>query len=791
MNDYKTDYGYFDKNGKEYVITRPDTPKPWVNIICPEKFGTVISQSGGGYSWLEHSKLNRITKWQQDLLKDNIGKYLFLKDKENDNIWSPTWQPVKSEYEYYRCIHGLGYTKFKYRAFGINAEVLIYIPEKDNIEICKVTIANESSKQRNLELISYVEWCLDAASSVEYRELHDLFIETKTTPNGEIKAGKRVWSVENELGQFFNRSWEYTAFHTGNPRADKYSVDRREFIGRYNSLQNPGLNGFEELPEKEKTDKWKEPIASLVWEVSLKPGEKKSFELFLGVENRQENIKDTVKKYKTNTDIYFDKTVQYWEETLDGSFVETPDSGYNYMMNYWLKYQAVSARLNGRNGYYQAGGAFGFRDQLQDSQIYFKLEPKKSRQRILEHASRQFTDGAVQHWWHPISDKGLRNDISDNLLWLPFICHRYIMETGDLGILDEKVSFVDDREKKETLRVHCEMAIQRSLSRKSKRGLPLIGEGDWNDGLSAVGWFGKGESIWLGHFLIGILRRWSSLEKRLGDKEKSENYEKNMDELIDTVNKYGWEEDRYIRATTDNGKKLGSKTSKFGKLFLNANTWAVLNGVANDEKISIIQETINKELYREYGPILFYPAYKEVDPEIGYLTRYAPGTRENGGLYFHAACWALAAECERGRNKVVGELIESFLPPNRGKEPEKYFCEPYVLPGNVDGPDSPNFGRGGFTWYTGSAAWLFTVGWDWVLGLKPVYNGIEINPCLPDKWKKVKGYRKFRRKRIEFSIENTGGKKVKVKANGKILDSNIIKYEDYKDESKIILEIKK
>ncbi len=787
MNDYKSKYGYFRNNGSEYVITRPDTPRPWVNVICPNEYGTVISQAGGGYSWLTHAKMNRVTRWQQDLLTDRNGKYIFIRDSESKKIWSATWMPIKAEYTSYNCIHGMGYTVFENQTNDIESRLTVFVPPEDKLEIWKVEIINKSDRPRKLEVINYLEWCAGASDSIIHRELHDLFVETTVLEEKDILATKRVWSINRKNSQFFNHAWDYTAYLSGNPGPDKYCVDRRQFIGNYGDLKEPALKGFNEFTG-EKNDRWNESIGSMLWNMELAPGESREIELIIGLEEDEKEISNKKTKYFNNTSKYLEDTKLHWNELLGKTYVETPDNAVNYMMNYWLKYQAISARISGRTGYYQAGGAFGYRDQLQDSQIYFKLMPEKARARILAHASRQFKDGAVQHWWHPITNTGLRNKISDNLLWLPFITYRYLMETLDYEVLNEKTPYLDEGE--DTVRVHCEKAIERVWGRKSERGLPYIGEGDWNDGLSAVGHYGKGESVWLAHFLVGILKKWTELESHIGDNEKSAVYKNNASVLTDIINDIGWDGQWYFRATTDEGTVLGSKDAETGKIFLNAQTWSILNGIVPDERLESVQKAMESHLYREYGPVLFYPAYNKCDSSIGYLTRYAPGARENGGLYFHAACWAVAAECEMKRPDKVKYLLDSFLPPKRGMDPDHYCCEPYVLPGNVDGPDSPNFGKGGWTWYTGSASWLYTVGWDWIIGFKPVEEGFEILPCLPVEWNEVKGFRHFRDKKIEFVISNSGSGTVEVTANGQKLNDNILKIGDYKDSAEIKLEIK-
>lgn len=805
--NYKTKYGYFSKDGKEYVITRPDTPRPWVNVICPDKYGVIVSQVGGGYSWCEHAQLNRITHWSQDLLRDCSGKYLFLLDLETNKFWSVTWMPVKTKFQFYNCIHGIGYTKFINKTAGIRAEMTIFVPPHDKLEIWKITLKNETGRKRKIRIISYIEWCLGVASNIERRELHKLFIETMVTEKREILAKKRVWDVINKKGQFFNQSWDYTAYHCGNPSPSKYCINREEFIGKFGDINQPRMKGFKKFQKKEIINKWDESIASLTWDLEIAPYGEKEIEILLGVEKNLFSIRKIKKKYLNKTESFFEETLNYWENLLSKTNMQTPDSGFNYLMNYWLKYQAISGRLLGRTSYYQPGGAVGFRDQLQDCQIYFKLKPQKAKERILINASKQYKDGSVQHWWHPVIEEGFRNKISDNLLWLPFIVEKYIRETGDLKILKEKIPFIDGgianhlsvcgshaqasktSSHGASILAHCEKAIERVCKRRGKRRLPLIGEGDWNDGLSTVGWNGKGESVWLGHFLYGILKSWADLFRVLHYINKAEEYQKKAEELKRAINKYGWDGKWYIRAFCDDGTPLGSKKCKEGKIFLNAQTWAVINRIAPPKRIKIMHKMVEKYLYRKYGPVLFYPAYKKSNPDIGYLTRYAPGTRENGGLYFHAACWALIAECVLKRKENVEILLKKMLPPNRSLEPEIYFAEPYVLPGNVDGPQSPHFGRGGWSWYTGSAAWFFEAGWNWIIGFKPEYEGIKFSPCLPKKWDEVCGHRFFRGVKVRFLIRNTGRKKIQVFFEGKVLKTNVLKYEALRGKREVFVEI--
>ncbi|MFN3134617.1 MAG: GH36-type glycosyl hydrolase domain-containing protein, partial [Candidatus Kryptonium sp.] len=496
-------------------------------------------------------------------------------------------------------------------------------------------------------------------------------------------------------------------------------------------------------------------IASLGVNTLLEPGEEKEIIFTLGaIIEDFESAEELIKKYKSiqQVNIELDKVKSKWKEIVDVLYVQTPDESLNVMVNAWLKYQTISGRLWGRSAYYQIGGAYGFRDQLQDSLLFLYIDPEKTKQQIILHAKHQFKNGIVYHWWHPITEQGLVNEISDNRLWLPFTVIKYIEETGDLSILDEPVPFVDDPNPV-TLYEHCIRAIDLSLSKFSARGLPLIGAGDWNDGLNAVGLDGKGESIWLAHFLYKILIDFSEIAEMKNDKEKRESYREKAKKLKQAINEIAWEEEWYFRATKDNGEKIGSKDNEFGKIFLNAQTWAIIAGVADSEKSHIAMNSVEKYLECEIGPLLLYPAYKKPDPYIGYLTRYAPGMRENGGVYTHAATWCIIAEALLKRNHQAYRLLSKINPANPNKDIDRYCAEPYVTSGNIEGPESPFFGRAGWTWYTGSSAWLLRAVVDYILGIRATFKGLYIDPCIPAHWKSFTLKRIFRKAVYLIQVE--------------------------------------
>jgi cellobiose phosphorylase len=739
----------------------------------------VVSQSGSGYSWRTHASLNRITRWEQDLIKDEWGKYIYIKDNENDEFWSPSWKPICKKPQEFKVRYGQGYSIFETKNFDIKTELTMFVAKDDPIEIWKLKIQNLSNRKRKLSLFTYLEWCLGAAPDW-HREFHKTFIETSLNEKLNcILAEKRMWEIPNEKGQNWNKEWEYVAFHSVNENISGAEGSKEQFLGMYNNITNPkavitgNISGA--------FGKWEDSIASLKNDISLEPGEEKTLVYLLGALKKggeDKNLKKIIEKYSDlkNVDEELNRVNQMWGEMFSSFQVETPEKGFDFLINRWLKYQAISGRMWGRTAYYQTGGAFGFRDQLQDSQIFLYIDPEKTKNQIKLHARHQFNDGSVLHWWHPISKIGHKNNISDNRLWLAYITIKYLKETNDYEFLNEKIPYLDGGEG--GLYEHCVKAINYNLNKLSERGLPLIGDGDWNDGMNAVGTQGKGESIWLGHFLYGILTDFSKVCEKMKDEVNKNKFLTEAKQLKENINKYGWDGQWYIRAFKDNDDPIGSKMCEEGKIFLNAQIWAIINETATEERKTLAYQSAKKYLFKDYGPLLFHPAYKTPDSNVGYLSRYAPGVRENGGLYTHAGTWAILA-ASKMKDPDTYKIYKSFMPVYRGLEPDKYLVEPYVTPGNVDGSDSPYFGRGGWTWYSGSAAWYFIVGVEGILGLKPDWNGLIIEPLLPEEWKEVQVKRHFRGKVLNISYKKSSEKKILV--NGKKLEGNVLNPEDFKE----------
>jgi len=741
LKSFKTQYGYFSQDGREYVITTPRTPRPWINVISNGDYGITVSQTGSGYSWRTHAQLNRITRWEQDLIKDEWGKYIYLRD-EKGHVWSAGWKPVCHEPDDYVCRHGIGYSVIESSNFGVNTTLLMFVPNDEPLEIWKLTLRNKTKKLKRLDLFSFFEWGLGQAPDW-HREFHKSFIETSYEARlYALFATKRLWEIPTERGHW-NTEWGYVAFHSCNVRPVAFDTDKETFLGMYGNQRLP--EAVRENKLKKRTGNWLDHIASLQLSITLEPQEEKTICFTLGATEFKDEAAGLIKKYRSpqEVDVALENVRQRWDNLLGTVEIDTPDDATNIMLNTWLKYQAISGRLWARTAYYQTGGAFGFRDQLQDSQIFLPIDATQTKKQILLHARHQFKDGSVYHWWHPISESGLQNKISDNLLWLPFVVNSYLNETNDFTILESREPFVDEANAA-SLYEHCLRAINKALERFSPRGLPLIGAGDWNDGLSAVGLDMQGESVWLAHFIHRILHDFAAIAETYGAVTQAQNYRNRAQHLKEKINSLAWDGEWYYRATKDNGERIGSRQNLEGKIYLNAQIWAVIAEVADRARAEKVMNAVEKNLEYKAGPILLYPGYKTPDKFIGYLSRYAAGMRENGGVYTHAATWAVIAEALLGRGENAFRMFSKINPINRGKKPDEYCAEPYVTPGNIEGPDSKFYGRGGWTWYTGSAGWLFKVGLEWILGIRPTFAGLVVDPCIPAAWKEFKVRRHFR-----------------------------------------------
>ncbi len=776
MKKFETKYGYFSEDGNEYIIKTPKTPKPWINVISNGRYGLTISQAGGGFSWLDHSEFNRLNRWHQDLVQDNWGKYIYFKDEDSGEVWNPAWLPARTELDEYQCIHGFGYTCFISEYKGLRSILTIFVTMDSPLEIWDIRLEDKSGKDRNVSIITYFEWCLGSSSDY-HREFHKTFIHTRMdqTRNTAL-AEKRIWDITMGDRGHWNTKYPYIGFLSASVSIADYEFDKDSFIGQFGTLQSPAAVSNGKMQRR--AGNFCDAVAGTKINLEIKANQTLRFHYLLGLAQDLSELDVMQAKYgdAVSVDDALGKVREYWQKVLSTTEVETPDESLNLLLNKWLKYQAIAGRLWARTAYYQQSGAYGFRDQLQDSLIFLSINPKLTEQQIRLHAEHQFKDGHVLHWWHPITETGMDSNFSDDFLWLPFVTLNYLEETDRLEFLKEKVRYYDDS-KGATILEHCIQAVDFALGRMSPRGVPLIGSGDWNDGLSAIGIEMKGESFWIVHFLNYILTRFADVLERILNDVKAKHYRAEAARLREKLLEFGWDGDWFIRATKDNGENIGSHVNKEGQIFLNAQTWSIIADSAPAEYRQKAMKAVENRLMKDNGPILLYPAYSEPDKYIGYLSRYAAGARENGGVYTHAATWAIWAFAKIGRDRQAFQTFEGINPIRNGMDPDRYKGEPYVTSGNIDGPDSQNYGRGAWTWYTGSAAWLQKCTLEWILGIRSVREGLLIDPHIPVEWKSYTVKRLFRDTTYEIVIKNESGKAGKIKrliVDGKEISGNII-----------------
>ncbi len=765
-------YGYFSNDGKEFIITTYDLPRPWVNILSNGRYGVILSHTGGGFSWYIDCNLNRVTKWSQNVFEDLDGRYIYLKDLENGKYWSPTYKPTIRKLDEYVCRHGLGYTVIQSLYEDIESTITFFVPREDPLEVWIVKIKNRTDRTRKLELYTYLEWWLGTIYDID-RQFHSLFYDLWVKDN-IMFVTKTFWTG---FDGSWNRSWDYVAFLSSSIAPESFEGSKEKFIGAGRSLKNPVCVKTGTCHKT--SGRGFEPAGVFKYLIPLKPHEEKTFTIFIGVSEDEKEVYRYAKKYSDLREALkeLEHVKEWWDKLLSKVTVETPDKFINFLVNYWYKYQTISSRILSRVSYYQQAAAYGFRDQLQDVLTLLLVDYNWAKKQILKHARHQFSDGSVLHGWHEINDKGMKSKHADTPLWLAFITINYIKETGDYSILDENVPFYDGGVA--TLFTHIKLAIDRSLRNLSKRGLPLFLGGDWNDGFNAIGFVGNGgaESSWMAEFLYLVLREFSQLCRLIGKDKEASFYEEKARDLKRKFNEICWDGEWYVRGFRDNGEPIGSSRNSEGKIFLNAQSWAVISGIAPLKKALKAIRAAEKLLDTEYGPALFLPAYKTPDKTLGYITRYAPGAKENGGIFMHAVTWMIIAECLLKRNRKAYNIYKKTCPAYRGLKVNKTKTEPYVTSEWISGPDSVSFGEGWNSWLTGSAAWSLRAVVDYILGIRPTYNGLLIDPCIPSSWSGFKIRRYFRGSVYEIDVKKTNkyAKRVKaVKVDGTEIQSNIV-----------------
>ena len=779
--------GGFSKDGKEYIINtdqRNFTPMPWVNVIANPHFGTVVSESGQAYTWVENAHEFRLTPWNNDPVSDSAGEIFYLRDEESGQFWSPTSLPCRGKSNYLTR-HGFGYSIFEHSEDGIQSHMQVYLDTEDSVKFTVLRIRNLSNRTRKLSATGYMEWVLG-----DLRSKSAMHILTEVDPKTGALFAKNPYNKE------FN---DRVCFFDINDLARTLTGDRTEFIGRNGSLANP--DAMSKIRLSGKTGPGLDPCGALQVIFELAEEQEHEIIFLLGTSNNMGGATNLIHKFRAPgaAATALEKVRTYWQKTLGTVQFETPDASLNLLGNGWLMYQTLACRFRARSGYYQSGGAFGFRDQLQDALAIIHTDPPLVRDHILLGASRQFKEGDVQHWWHPPTGRGVRTRCSDDFLWLPFATCRYVVFTGDRKILDEQVHFIEGRPLNpeeesyydlatrshitSSLYDHCVRAIKHALQ-FGIHGLPLMGSGDWNDGMDKVGQHGKGESVWLGFFLYEILIKFSELARTNEDIPFAEQCQAEAARLTACIEQTAWDGEWYRRAYFDDGTPLGSKSNEECRIDSISQSWSVLSGAGDKTRSRIAMEAAYKYLVRKDKSLiqLLDPPFDKSELNPGYIKGYVPGVRENGGQYTHAAIWLVMAFAALKNNQRTWELFSMINPVNLGNTPEKiavYKVEPYVVAADVYSI-SLHSGRGGWTWYTGSAGWMYRLIVESLFGIIREADTLRLEPCIPKEWDSFSVNYKYQETfyRIKFLQTTAAKESIIVKLDGVELPGNVISLVD-------------
>ncbi len=797
----KNKYGYFTDDGREFVITNPRTPRPWFNYMWNENYAGLISHTGGGFSYMETPRDNRLTRMRYNCLPwDRPGRYVIVKDTESGKYWSLSWAPtIDKKYDHYECRHGQGYTKIIVQKNKIHSEITYFVPTDLNGEIWRVKLINLSNKKRKLEIYSFTELMMgnalnDIINQPNDKHFTEIYFDKK---NETLVCTRRYWVLNKKVTVAQpNIDWKYNLLFTTSLPVTGFDGSLDNFIGKWRSEANPESVETSKMKNTEITAG--DPVAALQSIISLEKNTEMDFAVIMAVVPKDENlfVSKKLKELKSiqTIDKKFDELKNYWTKSLNSFKVNSPDKKFNLSLNVWNQYQAAVTFDMARNsGYYHGGLLFGtgIRDQFQDILGMVISHPQRVRKRLINALRFQFKDGSTLHNYFKITEWGEKTNHSDTPLWIPFGIVEYLNETADFSLLDEIVNFYDEGEA--TVYDHLKLAVDFAISTCTERGLPKIMNGDWNDTLDHIGPQGKGETVWGAFFLGYIIRKTYELLEYRNDLAVLERWKDKYEQLRTVIDENCWDGNWYLRAFRDDGSEVGSHKHKQGKIFINAQSWSVISGLAPKEKTNSAMKSAKKFLTTPYGMQIVFPSYTQVEDNTGLISRCVPGKKENGAVFNHASSWFVLASILNNDIEFAYETYSKMLPTNSSRNIDKYEVEPYVFAEYITSPDHETENQASHSWLTGTAVWMLRIGMDQICGFKTSLKGMTIDPHIPKTWKQFEAQRVFRGKQIKLRVENPNSKNSGVKSievNGEKLRTNFFDPAYYADEEikiKVIL----
>ena len=749
-------YGHFSADGREYIVTRPNTPRPWFNYLFNDVYHSLISQTGGGFSYYRDPKYYRYHRYDH-LSSDRPGRYVYLKEPSTGKVWSLNWQPSRKALSKWECRHGLGYTKIQATENGIEASATYFVAKEAPVELWLVSLKNVSRAKKTVQAYPFVELVAgDVALETHYRNILCLYNEgTYDAANKAIVAFKHPFKTWHKPGY---------AFFSASFPVESWECRRESFVGPYGNLGDPP--GLKAKKLGKSPVRGEDMVAVLQGTFTLKPGETKEFVVVSGMTEKKEEVPGLIRKFRSleHSKKEFERVRSYWKASMESVWIETPDKELDRMINLWGKYQLFAiTHWRGTSHYHGAEGGQGYRDTCQDVEGLLSVDLPTAKAKLERLLFYQYKSGHAVSGYSEIEgsweNQGVAGVIkkADVAVWLPYSVVSYVKETGDTAYLKKEVPFHDGGSA--SVYEHILRAIRYLWSARGQHGLPLIGHADWNDAYDHVGIKGKGESIWLGMAVVRACRQVQELAGFIKDRAVAEEMRIKAEEMTRIVNKEGWEDEWYLAAFNDTGRKIGSKENKEGKVPLNSQTWAILSGVVSPERLPKILDKIDHTLDTPYGPALFLPSYTEFNPGIGRVSSFAAGTKENAAVFSHACAFKVVADCTIKRGEQAYDTFSKLIPTSKAKsDHDKYKVEPYVWAEYVIGPGSKDrFGEGAFTWNTGTTPWMFNAATEWILGARREFSGLLIDPCIPKRWKQARIRRPFRGAVYDITVRNPEG----------------------------------